>query len=101
MLVIAGRFKEGVVVPDVEVKLEDGAQVYIVVPEEEEDYKYRFRDPVHGFIRITAKEKQLIDHPYFQRLRRIKQLGVSHYIYHGAIYKNLTIAWIPNFSRLS
>lgn len=45
---------------------------------------YFFRDPIHQFIEVTPQEKEIIDHPYFQRLRRIKQLGMSHYVYHGA-----------------
>ncbi|MFT7158036.1 MAG: HD superfamily phosphohydrolase, partial [Parvicella sp.] len=35
-----------------------------------------FNDPVYGFITIPYKiVLDIIDHPYFQRLRRIKQLG--------------------------
>jgi HD superfamily phosphohydrolase len=42
-------------------------------------------DPVHGFITIPHELiYDLIQHPYFQRLRRIKQLGMSHLVYPGA-----------------
>lgn len=42
-------------------------------------------DPVHGFITIPDELiYDLIEHPYFQRLRRIKQLGLSHLVYPGA-----------------
>lgn len=42
-------------------------------------------DPVHGFITIpTSLIYELIEHPYFQRLRRIKQLGVTSLVYPGA-----------------
>ena len=42
-------------------------------------------DPVHGFIRIPDDLIfDIIQHPYFQRLRRIKQLGLSDYVYPGA-----------------
>jgi len=42
-------------------------------------------DPVFGFINIpSAFLYDLIQHPYFQRLHRIKQLGMSSYVYPGA-----------------
>ena len=44
-------------------------------------------DPVYGFISIPyGIILDLIDHPYFQRLRRISQLGLSSYIYPGATH---------------
>jgi HD superfamily phosphohydrolase len=44
-----------------------------------------FNDPVHGFITIPHELLfDIIEHPYFQRLRRIKQLGLSDYVYPGA-----------------
>ena len=46
-----------------------------------------FNDPVHGFITIPHELIfDLIEHPWFQRLRRIKQLGFSEYVYPGAIH---------------
>lgn len=42
-------------------------------------------DPVYGFISVPdALIYDLIEHPYFQRLRRIKQLGMSPLVYPGA-----------------
>ena len=42
-------------------------------------------DPVYGFITIDAGIiTDLINHPYFQRLRRISQLGLSYLVYPGA-----------------
>ncbi len=42
-------------------------------------------DPVHGFITIPSElHYDLIQHPYFQRLNRIKQLGMSFMVYPGA-----------------
>ncbi|HNR49601.1 MAG TPA: HD domain-containing protein [Bacteroidia bacterium] len=44
-------------------------------------------DPVYGFITIpTELIFDLIEHPFFQRLRRIKQLGLAPYVYPGAIH---------------
>lgn len=42
-------------------------------------------DPVFGFINIPDNFLyDIIQHPYFQRLHRIKQLGLSSYVYPGA-----------------
>jgi len=42
-------------------------------------------DPVYGFITIPSTLIfQLIEHPYFQRLRRISQMGMSYLVYPGA-----------------
>lgn len=44
-----------------------------------------FNDPIYGFITIPYELIfQLIEHPYFQRLRRINQLGLTHLVYAGA-----------------
>lgn len=44
-----------------------------------------FNDPVYGFINIKSDLIfDIIEHPYFQRLRRIKQLGLTELIYPGA-----------------
>jgi HD superfamily phosphohydrolase len=44
-----------------------------------------FNDPVYGFVSIPCDlVYDIIAHPWFQRLRRIKQLGLSNYVYPGA-----------------
>ena len=44
-------------------------------------------DPVYGFINVPSElHFDLIQHPYLQRLRRIKQLGLSYYVYPGATH---------------
>jgi len=44
-------------------------------------------DPVYGFIPVNNELIfGLIEHPYFQRLRRIKQLGLTHLVYPGALH---------------
>jgi len=55
----------------------------------------RLRDPVHGLITFRKGESidelawALLDTPPLQRLRRIKQLGVSEFIYPGATHTRL------------
>ena len=44
-----------------------------------------FNDPIYGFITIPNPFiYDLIQHPYFQRLRRITQMGLSYLVYPGA-----------------
>lgn len=46
-----------------------------------------FNDPVYGFVTVPYGILfDLIEHPYFQRLRRIKQGSLSHYVYPGALH---------------
>lgn len=46
-----------------------------------------FNDPVYGFITVPFPlALEIIDHPYFQRLRRIRQLGMTHLVYPGALH---------------
>ena len=46
-----------------------------------------FNDPVYGFISVPYGILfQLVEHPIFQRLRRIKQLSLTHYVYPGALH---------------
>ncbi len=46
-----------------------------------------FNDPVYGFVTVPNELIfDLIEHPYFQRLRRIKQLGLTHLVYPGALH---------------
>ncbi|MEY3645530.1 MAG: hypothetical protein RL127_238 [Bacteroidota bacterium] len=42
-------------------------------------------DPIYGFIKINNPFiLKLIDHPFVQRLKRIKQLGLAEFVYPGA-----------------
>lgn len=44
-------------------------------------------DPVYGFVNVPyGIIFELVEHPYFQRLRRIKQLSLTHYVYPGALH---------------
>ncbi len=44
-------------------------------------------DPVYGFIKIPFDTVfDLMEQPLFQRLRRIRQLGLTHFVYPGAMH---------------
>ena len=44
-----------------------------------------FNDPIYGFITLpNTLIYDLVQHPYFQRLRRISQMGLSYLVYPGA-----------------
>ena len=45
-----------------------------------------FRCPIHGFITLNEWERAIISEPAFQRLRRIRQLGWTDYVYPGAMH---------------
>lgn len=47
---------------------------------------FKIRDPVYGFIEFNEWEKEIISHPAFQRLRRIRQLGLTDMVYPGAMH---------------
>jgi HD superfamily phosphohydrolase len=55
-----------------------------------------YRDPVHNIISLSESDPvdrliiDLVDSPEFQRLRRIKQLGLALYTYQGAEHSRLT-----------
>jgi len=51
------------------------------------EYKKAIRDPIHGFIKLTAEEIRLIDgEPLIQRLRYVKQLGFVYLVYPTAVH---------------
>ncbi len=62
-----------------------------------------FRDPVHDLIRLGPEDKfilELIDTKEFQRLRRIRQLGLGHFVYPGAEHTRFTHSLgVFNFAR--
>jgi uncharacterized protein len=52
-----------------------------------------FSDPVHGFITIPKGIiLKLIDHPYVQRLRRIRQLGLGNLVFPAAEHSRFSHA---------
>jgi HD superfamily phosphohydrolase len=48
--------------------------------------RHRIRCPIHGFIRFSENERRLIDHRLFRRLRRIRQLALTEFVYPGATH---------------
>lgn len=44
------------------------------------------RCPIHGFVKLTPFEQDIIDHPAYQRLRRIRQLALTDMVYPGATH---------------
>ncbi|HEV2960380.1 MAG TPA: hypothetical protein VG649_01030 [Candidatus Angelobacter sp.] len=47
---------------------------------------YEIRCPAHGFVRLNDWEWNVIAQPPFQRLRRIRQLAWTNYVYPGAMH---------------
>lgn len=48
-----------------------------------------FNDPIWGTIVLEPHEVTILDSPLLQRLRRIRQLGVAHWVYPGAVHTRL------------
>ncbi|MFA5853729.1 MAG: HD domain-containing protein [Patescibacteria group bacterium] len=47
---------------------------------------YELRDPIHQTIDFDEREKAVIDHPVFQRMRYVRQLGLSYLVYPGSTH---------------
>lgn len=47
---------------------------------------YEIRDPIHGLVQFNDLEREIINSKPFQRLRRIKQLAWTDYVYPGAVH---------------
>jgi uncharacterized protein len=63
---------------------QDIQRYFIMADKPSVDKRKMFNDPVYGFITIPSESAfQIIEHPYFQRLRRIKQLGLTHLVFPG------------------
>src|ERR1017187_8409144 len=46
----------------------------------------RVRDPIHGFIRLSSDEAEIVETAAFQRLRGIRQLAMANMVYPGALH---------------
>lgn len=62
-----------------------GAEPWPGGPDELPDQEFFI--PVHGFVRLTPPEVKIVDHPAFQRLGEIFQLGQTHLVYRGATHQ--------------
>ena len=51
-----------------------------------EIYKKVIFDNIHGYITLNRVESRILETPYYQRLRWIRQLGFSFYIFPGATH---------------
>ena len=51
-----------------------------------EPYEIKIRDPVHGTLKLSRNEIAVVDHPAYQRLRSIKQLGLADLAFPGATH---------------
>lgn len=59
-------------------------------------------DPIYGFIKLTELEYEIIHSPFYQRLRWIKQLGFSSYVFPGAEHSRFghSIGVLNNADRI-
>lgn len=48
------------------------------------DKEYKVRDIIYGFVKLDAQEMDIINSPYYQRLRRIRQLSLTEMVYPGS-----------------
>jgi HD superfamily phosphohydrolase len=56
---------------------------------DEFDYK-TINDPIHGSIRLSKPEFELIQAPTFLRLARLNQLGLAHFVFPGATHTRIS-----------
>lgn len=53
---------------------------------------FDIRDPIHKTISFSDREKRVIDHPFVQRLRHVRQLGLAYLVYPGATHDRFSHA---------
>ena len=59
------------------------------IPNHELGDDQEFFIPIHDFIRFTEEEIKIINHPAFQRLGKVYQLGQAHLVFRGATHKRI------------
>ena len=78
---------EGLKIPTFSTESQHSQRYSIMAEKPSADKRKMFNDPVYGFITIPSETAfRVIGHPYFQRLRRIKQLGLTHLVYPGGLH---------------
>ncbi len=62
------------------------------------DFPLKIFDDLYGLVHFNKAEKEIINSPYFQRLRRIKQLGLANLVFPGAEHTRFShsigVLWI-------
>lgn len=53
---------------------------------------FEIRDPIHRTIPFSEREKRVIDHPFVQRLRNVRQTGLAYTTYPSATHDRFTHA---------
>ena len=53
---------------------------------------FEVRCPVHGSIPFNVRERDIINHPFVQRLRSISQLGLAQFVFPGATHTRFSHA---------
>ncbi len=84
---MAGPGKPGIIVAKTKI-----TRFYLILPNHSAmPVRHKiFNDPVYGFVAVPyGLLLDLIDHPFMQRLRRIRQVGLAHYVYPGALHTRL------------
>ncbi|MCL2610993.1 MAG: HD domain-containing protein, partial [Defluviitaleaceae bacterium] len=46
--------------------------------------EFKFRDVIHGYVKLDKQEIEIVNSPEYQRLRRIRQLSLTEMVYPGA-----------------
>lgn len=62
-----------------------------------------FNDPIHGHVELHPLLIRIIDTPQFQRLRYIKQLGGTYFVFPGACHNRFehSIGYVLSICRYS
>jgi HD superfamily phosphohydrolase len=66
-----------------------GAEVDVGAGSTGKEQRQEFFLPVSGFVWLYPEEVRVVDHPTFQRLGRINQLGQTYVVYRGATHKRI------------